>query len=29
MHYPQCNGTQTGDLVLTSMDKTGAKALYP
>jgi len=29
MHYPQCNGTQTGDLVLTSLDKTGAKALYP
>ncbi len=29
MHYPQCKGTQTGDLVLTSMDKSGAKALYP
>ncbi|WP_434386188.1 M57 family metalloprotease [Melittangium boletus] len=29
MHYPQCKGTQTGDLVLTSMDKTGARALYP
>jgi hypothetical protein len=29
MHYPQCNGTQTGDLVLTSYDKSGAKALYP
>ena len=29
MHYPQCNGTQTGDLVLTSLDKTGAKSLYP
>lgn len=29
MHYPQCNGSQTGDLVLTSMDKTGARALYP
>ncbi|WNG43525.1 matrixin family metalloprotease [Archangium minus] len=29
MHYPQCNGTQTGDLVLTSKDKTGARALYP
>ena len=29
MHYPQCNGTQTGDLVLTSLDKTGARALYP
>lgn len=29
MHYPQCRGTQTGDLVLTSMDKSGARALYP
>lgn len=29
MHYPQCNGTQTGDLVLTSLDKSGAKSLYP
>ncbi|NMO21716.1 matrixin family metalloprotease [Pyxidicoccus fallax] len=29
MHYPQCNGTQTGDLILTSLDKTGARALYP
>jgi hypothetical protein len=29
MHYPQCNGTQTGDLVLTTLDKTGARALYP
>ncbi len=29
MHYPQCKGTQTGDLVLTSADKTGARALYP
>lgn len=29
MHYPQCNGTQTGDLVLTSLDKSGARALYP
>ncbi len=29
MHYPQCKGTQTGDLVLTSMDKSGARALYP
>lgn len=29
MHYPQCNGTQTGDLVLTSLDQTGARALYP
>ncbi|NVI98542.1 matrixin family metalloprotease [Myxococcus sp. AM009] len=29
MHYPQCNGTQTGDLVLTSNDRSGARALYP
>jgi hypothetical protein len=29
MHYPQCQGTNTGDLVLTSLDKTGARALYP
>jgi serralysin len=29
MHYPQCKGTQKGDLVLTSSDKTGARALYP
>ncbi|WP_338863579.1 M57 family metalloprotease [Myxococcus stipitatus] len=29
MHYPQCNGTQTGDLVLTSNDKSGARSLYP
>jgi len=29
MHYPQCNGTQTGDLVLTSLDRTGAGTLYP
>jgi hypothetical protein len=29
MHYPQCRGTQTGDLVLTSLDKSGARALYP
>ena len=29
MHYPQCNGTQNGDLVLTSLDKTGARSLYP
>ena len=29
MHYPQCNGSQTGDLVLTTNDKTGARALYP
>jgi serralysin len=29
MHYPQCNGTQNGDLVLTSLDSQGARALYP
>lgn len=29
MHYPQCNGLNTGDLYLTSTDKTGARALYP
>ncbi len=28
MHYPQCNGTQTGDLVLTSLDKSGAASVY-
>ncbi|MBK8254120.1 MAG: matrixin family metalloprotease [Polyangiaceae bacterium] len=28
MHYPQCNGSQTGDLVLTQKDKDGAVALY-
>jgi serralysin len=29
MHYPQCNGTQTGDLVLTSDDRAGARIAYP
>jgi hypothetical protein len=29
MHYPQCRGTNTGDLILTSRDKSGARALYP
>lgn len=29
MHYPQCNGTQDGDLVLTNLDRAGAAALYP
>ena len=29
MHYPQCNGDQNGDLVLTNLDKAGAGALYP
>ncbi len=28
MHYPQCNGTQTGDLVLTTKDIQGIQALY-
>jgi serralysin len=29
MHYPQCNGTNNGDLVLTSRDQSGARSLYP
>jgi hypothetical protein len=29
MHYPQCNGTNKGDLALTNYDKTGAGKLYP
>jgi hypothetical protein len=29
MHYPQCNGTNNGDLSLTSLDRQGASALYP
>ena len=29
MHYPQCNGTNDGDLVLTTKDQQGAQALYP
>jgi serralysin len=29
MHYPQCNGSNTGNLVLTSRDQSGARALYP
>jgi len=29
MHYPQCNGTNDGDLVLTSRDRSGARKLYP
>lgn len=29
MHYPQCNGSNSGDLILTSRDKSGARALYP
>lgn len=28
MHYPQCNGTNMGDLVLTDKDKQGAASLY-
>jgi hypothetical protein len=28
MHYPQCNGTNNGDLNLTNLDKAGAAALY-
>jgi hypothetical protein len=28
MHYPQCNGSNNGDLNLTSLDKSGAAALY-
>jgi hypothetical protein len=28
MHYPQCNGTNNGDLNLTNLDKSGAAALY-
>jgi hypothetical protein len=28
MHYPQCNGTQNGDLVLTNLDREGTAAIY-
>ena len=28
MHYPQCNGTQGGDLVLTTRDRQGAASVY-
>jgi hypothetical protein len=28
MHYPQCNGTNQGDLVLTDKDKTGIASVY-
>ena len=28
MHYPQCNGSQNGDLVLTNDDKAGVASLY-
>jgi len=29
MHYPQCRGTNKGDLSLTTSDKQGAGILYP
>jgi hypothetical protein len=29
MHYPQCNGTNNGDLNLTTRDRQGAVAVYP
>lgn len=29
MHYPQCNGSNNGDLSLTNLDRAGAAALYP
>lgn len=29
MHYPQCNGTNQGDLLITTLDAEGAAALYP
>jgi hypothetical protein len=29
MHYPQCNGTNGGDLVLTGLDRAGASSVYP
>ncbi len=29
MHYPQCNGTNTWNLTLTTLDKQGAAILYP
>jgi hypothetical protein len=28
MHYPQCNGTQTGDLVITGLDAEGMRVAY-
>jgi serine protease len=28
MHYPQCNGSQQGDLVITQRDREGAVSLY-
>lgn len=29
MHYPQCNGSNAGDLTLTQLDRDGARILYP
>jgi serralysin len=29
MHYPQCNGTNIGDLSLTATDAVGVRAIYP
>ena len=29
MHYPQCAGVKSGDLVLTDLDRRGAATLYP
>lgn len=29
MHYKNCNGTRSGDWVLSALDKAGAKAWYP
>ncbi|MCY1014592.1 M57 family metalloprotease [Pyxidicoccus sp. MSG2] len=29
MNYPQCGGGQAGDLVLTALDKQGARLMYP
>ena len=29
MHYPQCEGTQDGDLVITATDAQGAGSIYP
>jgi hypothetical protein len=29
MHYPQCNGANQGDLVLTDLDRAGIAQLYP
>lgn len=28
MHYPQCGGSNNGDLVLTNLDKSGANSVY-